>query len=62
MNFTHTKISDVILVEIPRLNDDRGYFIETYHYEKFLKGEIQENFIQDNQTYSKKHVLRGLHY
>ncbi|TYB30761.1 MAG: dTDP-4-dehydrorhamnose 3,5-epimerase, partial [Candidatus Mcinerneyibacterium aminivorans] len=42
--------------------DKRGYFCETYKQSDFLKNDIKENFVQDNQSYSKKNVLRGLHY
>lgn len=42
--------------------DERGYFIETYEYEQFKKAGIDAVFVQDNQSMSKKGVLRGLHY
>ena len=49
---------------VPKIfNDERGYFIETYNQKalnKLIKKEI--TFLQDNQSYSKKGVLRGLHY
>lgn len=51
------------LVEIfPRVfNDDRGYFFESYQYKAFKKNGIPEVFVQDNQSFSTKGVLRGLH-
>lgn len=42
--------------------DERGYFMETYQYEDFCKAGIDVNFVQDNQSSSKKGVLRGLHF
>ena len=42
--------------------DNRGYFMETYHEEKFREGGITANFVQDNQSKSTKGVLRGLHF
>ena len=42
--------------------DARGYFMETYHYEDFKEAGIPQVFVQDNQSASKKGVLRGLHY
>lgn len=42
--------------------DERGYFMETYEYEQFKEGGIDAVFVQDNQSMSKKGVLRGLHY
>ena len=42
--------------------DARGYFMETYHYEDYKVAGIPEIFVQDNQSASKKGVLRGLHF
>ncbi len=42
--------------------DARGYFMETYNYNDFKEAGIPEVFVQDNQSASKKGVLRGLHF
>ncbi|MDE6014715.1 MAG: dTDP-4-dehydrorhamnose 3,5-epimerase [Acetatifactor sp.] len=42
--------------------DARGYFMETYHYEDYKAAGIPEVFVQDNQSASKRGVLRGLHF
>ena len=42
--------------------DERGYFMETYQYEDFKAAGIDQVFVQDNQSASKKGVLRGLHF
>lgn len=42
--------------------DERGYFMETYHYEAYKEAGIDQVFVQDNQSASKKGVLRGLHF
>lgn len=42
--------------------DARGYFVETYHYEDYKAAGIPQVFVQDNQSASKKGVLRGLHF
>lgn len=42
--------------------DERGYFMETYNSLDFKKAGINANFVQDNQSKSKKGVLRGLHF
>ena len=42
--------------------DDRGYFMETYNYNDFAAAGIDVQFVQDNQSASKKGVLRGLHF
>jgi dTDP-4-dehydrorhamnose 3,5-epimerase len=62
MRFSPTKIPDVILIEVPRFDDYRGVFMETYHAKKFSDAGITANFIQENHATSKKHILRGMHY
>jgi len=62
MQFIPTKIPDVIIVEVPKFGDHRGFFMETYHEKKFSEGGITATFIQDNHASSQKHILRGLHY
>lgn len=42
--------------------DNRGYFMETYHYNDFREAGIEQVFVQDNQSASRKGVLRGLHF
>ena len=42
--------------------DERGYFMETYNYNDFKEAGIDLTFVQDNQSSSKKGVLRGLHF
>ena len=42
--------------------DDRGYFMETYQKKEFCDAGIDVEFVQDNQSSSKKGVLRGLHF
>jgi dTDP-4-dehydrorhamnose 3,5-epimerase len=63
MQFTRTKIEDVVIIEPQVHGDDRGYFVETFRADKveeFLGYKI--NFCQDNESKSSKGVLRGLHY
>ena len=63
MIFTRAEIKDVIIIEPQMHGDNRGYFVEAYRQDKldeFLGFEI--NFIQDNESKSKRGVLRGLHY
>lgn len=61
-NFIKTDIDGVIIVEPTVFGDDRGYFMETYQAENFREGGIDCTFVQDNQSKSKKGVLRGLHF
>jgi dTDP-4-dehydrorhamnose 3,5-epimerase len=60
--FTETKIKGVYIIEPKVFGDHRGYFMETYNYEDFKKAGLDMVFVQDNQSKSKKGVLRGLHY
>lgn len=50
-------------VIVPKVfGDERGYFMETYHYEDYKAAGIDQVFVQDNQSSSGKGVLRGLHF
>ena len=60
--FKETPIKGVYVIEVKKYGDSRGYFMETYKKEDFDKAGLVYNFIQDNQSKSKKGVLRGLHY
>jgi dTDP-4-dehydrorhamnose 3,5-epimerase len=64
MNFKFKKLSipDIILITPEILEDERGFFAETYKKSVFEKEAIKTNFVQDNHSKSKKNVLRGLHY
>lgn len=61
-NFIKTDIDGVIIVEPTAFGDERGYFMETYQYNDFCAAGIDVTFVQDNQSKSKKGVLRGLHF
>ena len=60
-NFIETEIKDVYIIEPTVFGDNRGYFMETYNYEEFAAAGLDMKFVQDNQSKSKKGVLRGLH-
>ena len=60
--FTKTSIEGVIIVDCKVYWDARGYFTETYKKSDFVKGGIDVDFVQDNQSASVKGVLRGLHF
>lgn len=62
MKFTETSLPGVFLIEPDVFKDQRGYFMETYHHEKYVSGGIDRVFVQDNYSYSIKGTLRGLHY
>ena len=62
MEFIQTEISDVILVKPTVIEDHRGFFMESYHIEKFKIGGIKSVFVQDNHAKSVQNTLRGLHF
>ena len=60
--FTKTGIEGLVVVEPKVFGDNRGYFMETYNYTDFKAAGLDMVFVQDNQSKSKKGVLRGLHF
>ena len=61
-NFLETEINGVFVIEPKVFGDNRGYFMETYNEKAFKEAGLEYNFVQDNQSSSKKGVLRGLHF
>lgn len=59
---THTKIPDVFVITPRLFEDERGTFIETFQQQKLQVLGIAAAFVQDNQSGSRRGVLRGLHY
>lgn len=59
---TETKIEGLKVITPQVFGDERGYFMETYNYNDFKEAGISQVFVQDNQSASKKGVLRGLHF
>jgi dTDP-4-dehydrorhamnose 3,5-epimerase len=63
MNVTETKLKGCFIIEPRVFNDDRGYFFESYNKAAFDKDlSMNVNFVQDNESFSTKGVLRGLHF
>ena len=62
MKFTRADITDVVLIEPIVRGDNRGYFMETFLLDKFLKEVTNTTFVQENESCSSFGVLRGLHY
>jgi dTDP-4-dehydrorhamnose 3,5-epimerase len=59
---TETGIKGLVVIEPTVFGDNRGYFMETYNYNDFKEAGLDMVFVQDNQSKSKKGVLRGLHF
>ncbi|MFH6963234.1 dTDP-4-dehydrorhamnose 3,5-epimerase [Flavobacterium plurextorum] len=62
MKIEKTFIKDLVIVEPTIFGDERGFFFESYSKTKFEDLGIEIDFVQDNQSFSKKGTLRGLHY
>ena len=61
-NFIETKIKDLYIIEPKVFGDDRGYFMESYNRRDFVEAGLDMRFVQDNESKSKKGVLRGMHF
>jgi dTDP-4-dehydrorhamnose 3,5-epimerase len=59
---TPTKIPEVLIIEPDVFGDERGFFIETWHADKYAALGIDAPFVQDNHSRSGRGVLRGLHF
>lgn len=62
MKIIETAIPDVKIIEPDRSCDGRGWFCEIYNAERYKKAGIIANFVQDNESFSAKGVIRGLHW
>lgn len=60
--FTETEIKGVYIIDVKIYGDHRGYFMETYKKSDFDEAGLDYQFVQDNQSSSRKGVLRGLHF
>lgn len=61
-SFIESRIKGVYIIDVKSYGDNRGYFMETYKETDFLEAGLDYRFVQDNQSSSRKGVLRGLHY
>lgn len=62
MRFTRLAIPDVVLVEPHVYEDERGFFLESFHRKEFSTAGLPVDFVQDNHSGSRQGSLRGLHY
>jgi len=61
-SFRKLEVPDVIPVEFVRFPDERGFFAEPYKRTDFLTNDIPYDFVQFNLSFSRRGVVRGLHY
>ncbi len=62
MNVKETKLAGVLVLEPNVFSDERGFFLETWNSVRHEDAGIEGPFVQDNVSFSKKGVLRGLHF
>lgn len=59
---TKTDLPGVLLIKPQVFGDERGYFMESFQAKKYAELGIEEDFVQDNCSHSRRGILRGLHY
>jgi dTDP-4-dehydrorhamnose 3,5-epimerase len=62
VRFVPTALPEVVLIEPQVHGDERGFFMETWHRERFARAGIAGDFVQDNHSRSVRGTLRGLHF
>lgn len=62
MRIESTHLHDIVVIVPNVYEDDRGYFMETFREDQFRELGLPTNFVQDNHSFSRKGVIRGLHF
>ena len=62
MHIVTTSLDGLLIIEPLVFEDERGYFLETHHHRRFQTAGIDCTFVQDNLSFSRKGILRGLHF
>ena len=63
MKVSETELKGCFIIEPQIFSDERGYFFESFHKEKFQQlTNIEVNFLQDNEAFSNRGIIRGLHF
>ncbi|MGV8137605.1 MAG: dTDP-4-dehydrorhamnose 3,5-epimerase [Mangrovibacterium sp.] len=62
MKIVRTSIEGLLVLEPNVFEDARGYFLESFHHQRYLEAGIATDFVQDNESKSTRGVIRGLHY
>ena len=61
MNVSKTELPGVLIINPVVHRDDRGFFLETYHQDRYIQHGMDTGFVQDNYSASRQNTLRGLH-
>jgi len=62
MKIIKTSLEGFVIIEPDFFQDERGFFLENYHKERYNNLGIEDEFLQENHSRSKNNVLRGMHY
>ena len=62
MELLKTPLAGLIIIKPDVFEDERGYFFESFNHEKMLAAGLDLHFVKDNESMSKKGVVRGLHF
>ena len=62
MEYIKTSIDDVLIIKPKVFGDNRGYFFESFSEREFCNNVKEVRFVQDNESFSTRNVIRGLHY
>jgi dTDP-4-dehydrorhamnose 3,5-epimerase len=62
LNIVATDFAGLVVIEPRVFEDARGFFMETFHSERFAAAGLPTNFVQDNHSLTRRNVIRGLHY
>jgi len=62
MKVIPSELPEVLFIEPKVYTDERGFFLESYHAQRYARHGLPEQFVQDNSSQSRRGVLRGLHY
>lgn len=62
MKIIETPLKGVLIIEPDAFEDPRGFFMETFHRQRYAKAGIDCRFVQDNLSFSVRNTLRGLHF
>lgn len=61
-DFVGTRLPEIVILEPKVFRDDRGYFLEAWNRARYEAAGVPADFVQDNLSFSRRGVLRGLHY
>jgi dTDP-4-dehydrorhamnose 3,5-epimerase len=62
IHVTSTDLDGLVLIDTDCIRDERGFFLESYHRQRFAEHGLELDFVQDNHSRSLRQVLRGFHY